>query len=239
MIDWVLDKSTSESYQDSTLAEHIRQPEISGVLKMHGLNADSISELEENGKYPLLERKIPLLCADRLDYSLRDAFYFLNADPGYYLKKLIVRDSEFMFASKASAGRYGRLYMKLQRERWGSAGDMARYYLLSSAIKGEMDRGVLGMDDLYKKEEATISKMKRLGNERERRLLSLAFGSKKVGITYGGDVLLEKKRRYVDPKFIRNGRVCKLSASDAEFKRIIEKEKSSGSKVSVRIEGIE
>lgn len=72
--DWIFGKGRSgdEGYHDSIHQEFIGETEIPGILMKHGLPVDRV--LDEHN-YKLLEKEIPELCADRVDYSLRELGY--------------------------------------------------------------------------------------------------------------------------------------------------------------------
>src|SRR5947207_2207063 len=56
-------------------AEYVERTQLPGTLHAFGDDWREITD-EESGRWPLLEQSAPLLCADRLDYSLRDMFAF-------------------------------------------------------------------------------------------------------------------------------------------------------------------
>lgn len=68
--DYVFD-NTEENYHEQIFEEFILQSHIPRVLLNHGYHVEDII----NGKFDILEQPLPLLCADRLDYTLRDAVY--------------------------------------------------------------------------------------------------------------------------------------------------------------------
>src|SRR5690606_4131605 len=70
VIDYVFDGHDSQSYHDEIKEEFISQTELPELLARYDLNwRDYIEE----ANYPLLEQPAPRLCADRLDYFLRDS----------------------------------------------------------------------------------------------------------------------------------------------------------------------
>ena len=75
IIDYVLEEGseTEHSYQDNVFVNFVRKSEIPQILEKYNLDLEYI--LDENN-FPLKERELPDLCADRLEYSLRSAFLF-------------------------------------------------------------------------------------------------------------------------------------------------------------------
>jgi uncharacterized protein len=226
----------SESHNDDTLGEHISRPEIKGILLKHGLDAEKISKPGEGGNYSLLERALPDLCADRIDYSLRDGIHWYLPEAKEYLDCLAIREQEFVFTSRSAAKRFGVHYLKCNREYWSSTESRIRYYFLSKALKGAMEDAIIDLKDLYLKEAELIGRIRKEGTEEENRCVSLALGKFSYEVDVEGDVFLGRtKRRYVDPKFIEGGNLYKLSAVDEEFKNQIEMEREMSMEMRVRV----
>ena len=74
-IDYVLDSGSEKehNHQDNIFNEFVRKTEIPEILKKYGFDLDYILD---DKNFPLKERDLPDLCADRIDYSLRTAVIF-------------------------------------------------------------------------------------------------------------------------------------------------------------------
>jgi len=70
VIDYVYGDSAEQTTQDRSHWSIIHQDAISKVLANYQLDPDHISDLEA---FPVLDRDLPDICADRLDYFLRDS----------------------------------------------------------------------------------------------------------------------------------------------------------------------
>jgi len=68
VIDFVFQDENHE-FHEKFHASIIKNSEIPAILKKHGF---SLKRLLDEHNFKLLERKIPGLCADRIDYTLRD-----------------------------------------------------------------------------------------------------------------------------------------------------------------------
>ena len=75
VIDFVLDNN-EEDYHEIIFNEVVMNSEIPNILKRYGYNYKDILMNEE--KCTILERKAPRLCADRVDYTLRDMDIQIN-----------------------------------------------------------------------------------------------------------------------------------------------------------------
>jgi hypothetical protein len=226
VIDWVMGDPSNESYQDSVLETYIRGSELSDILSEHGYSVARISGLEKNGNFGLLERKIPDLCADRIDYSLRDGHLMYKLDSDYCIRHLKVRDGEIVFDSRRAASLFGRNYMRCQREYWGGNEARLRYYFISQALKIGIRRNVISKPDFYRSERYIISKLRGSGVEEITDSIAKGLGVLHFTLSKRQGIKLLKKLRYVDPKYVEDGKERRLSEVDAAYRRLIAEEKA-------------
>lgn len=76
-IDYALNKKSQErqDYQDNRYETILKNSEIPVILSKHGFKTEDFVDLEQ---YKLLETELPDLCADRLDYSLRQMLQYMH-----------------------------------------------------------------------------------------------------------------------------------------------------------------
>src|SRR3989344_8653454 len=74
-IDYVLDTGSEKehNHQDNVFDEFVRKSEIPKILKKYNFGLEYILD---DKNFPLKEKDLPDLCADRIDYSLRTAVIF-------------------------------------------------------------------------------------------------------------------------------------------------------------------
>lgn len=87
VVDWALAKPGEGSFHEAHKARYVKTTPLPQILTKHGFG--DLKALEED-LYPLVEMPSPHLCADRLDYALRDAVGF---------KKLELKDAQRIFAA--------------------------------------------------------------------------------------------------------------------------------------------
>lgn len=73
VIDFVLDND-AEDYHEGIIMDVLRNSEIPMILKKYNYNYEHI--LLNSSKWALLEQPAPDLCADRVDYTLRDMYKY-------------------------------------------------------------------------------------------------------------------------------------------------------------------
>jgi uncharacterized protein len=230
IIDWVMGDPTKGNYQDNALSDYIKKSAIAGILSKHGYDIDRISNLEDNGCFRLLESKMPDLCADRIDYALRDSHYFLGVDTSECVEDLIVDGGEIVFGSRKTAEDFAKYYARCQKEYWSGNEAMLRYYFISKALKEALEKKIITMDDLYKDESYLIVKLRK-SNERGI-VYSINKGLGKLNFVESNDgkIRLIRKLRCVDPKFLDGGKVRRLSEVEPEYKLLMEEERTRSSK---------
>lgn len=228
VIDWVFGDPTKEDYQDKIHKTFLENSEIPAILKKHNFNAESISNLEN---FTLLEKEAPSLCADRLDYSLRQIKIQGKENlTQKILNNLFVKDNQIVFLDKEIAGNFAKEYMCLQKYQW--AGDQARtrYYILSEILKKALKRNLLSLED-FKKTETPILQI--LNESKDEFILdNLNLLKKGFRTAYDENgVELKKKFRYIDPEVLVNGKYSPLSKLSKPYFSLIESEKKQKDKI--------
>ncbi|KAH8697004.1 hypothetical protein BGW36DRAFT_377743 [Talaromyces proteolyticus] len=156
--DWALSKPGEGSFHEVHKARYIRTTPLPQILTKHGFG--DLKALNEE-LYPLVEMPSPHLCADRLDYSLRDAVGF---------EKLALKDAQRVFASLKAFPDASSPRRLLVLEEEQLALTLARAYLAT-------DRDVWSNKahiDLYRRTGQLIGEIIRRGGVKEDALWSLS-----------------------------------------------------------------
>lgn len=224
LVDWVWGDPEKEDYQDKILKKYILRSEIPRILRSHNLDLEKIISIK---KFKLLERKSPEACADRVDYALREFHYWLDKSiVRDCIENLAVYDNRMVFKNKSSAKLFGVNFLKLQNLHWGGKDTITRYFLFSRILKIAMKKKILKRKDFYVDDLHILNILKDSSDKDIDRIfkllsksLSLGFNPKKPFI------FMRKKFRYVDPFFLQNEKILKLSKNDTGFKELLEVEK--------------
>lgn len=223
VFDWVVGNPEKEDYQDKELLNFIKNSEISGILKKHSFNYKKIADLE---RFSLLEKEIPDLCVDRIDYSLRELA--VNGENAYNLfLDLGVKNNEIFFNSRKKAEIFAQSFLKLQKEHWGGAEARARYYILSEILKQGLKDKIISLDEIKTGEDWPIlNKLEKYGNKKIKKQLNLLKNGFSLKENLKG-IILKKKFRYVNPKVLQNNELVYLSDISKDYKKILKKEKNN------------
>ncbi len=223
IIDWVVGDSEKENFQDKNHKKFILSSEIPKILKKYDFDTNKIIKLKQ---YKLLERKTPELCADRVDYALREFYYWL--DPNIVkicVRSLAVKKERIIFKNIKIARLFAINFLKLQSMHWGGKDTVIRYFLFSQILKIALNKKILKRKDFYSDDLGILDKLKSSKDLQIKKIFTLL--SRSLNLRFNPKkpfMFMRKKFRYVDPMFLRNGKVYKLSKIDPSFKELLEVE---------------
>ncbi|MDO8686755.1 MAG: HD domain-containing protein [Candidatus Berkelbacteria bacterium] len=213
VFDWVVGTSESEDYQDSIHNKFMNQKKIKDIINKYHLNFNEITNLEN---FSLLEREIPNLCADRIDYSLRE---FPVRSRKYCLSNLTVRNNKIVFQNKKAAKLFGITFIGLQVNHWGSLEAVARYSLLADTLKKALKKKLIKKKDFLFNDKYIIDILKKDAQLKDE--LSVLKNKKLDTSILNRFINTKNKFRYVDPIYIEKDRLERLSKKDISFRKLI------------------
>ncbi|KAI1774949.1 hypothetical protein F4818DRAFT_56674 [Hypoxylon cercidicola] len=158
VVDFALSEPGEGSFHEVHKMRFVKTTQIPDILAKHGFG--DLKPLDEE-QYPLVEMPTPHLCADRLDYGLRDAVGFGN---------LTLEDAQRVIASLEAFPNPTSPYRLLVLRDQGVALTLARGYMTS-------DRNVWGNPahgNLYTRTAELMRFSIRGGGVREEELWSLS-----------------------------------------------------------------
>lgn len=228
-IDYILDGGSGkdQSYQDSIFDKFIRKSEIPSILEKYGLDVDYILN-EDN--FPLLEKKLPDLCADRIDYSLRGLVNFKEASldtVNHLLNNLKVKDSLWVFKDLESARQFGKLFKRLNTVYYSGLATAVMFRVIGNLLRYALEKKYLLETDLYATDDEVLSKIRNNLDSDDKLKFLWNRMDKEVKFRndpkdYDESVFL--KSRIVDPLFEVNSGIKRLSEVDKDWAKIVERE---------------
>lgn len=227
VIDFVFkDKDHSHEFHEKFHEKMILQSEIPAILKHFGFEIDRI--LDEHN-FPLLEKPLPDLCADRIDYTLRD----MVACEGYsevinrYVSGFIVHDNEIIINNESTAKSFAEAYIRIDEEQWSHPLEVALYQILGDAMKIALDEKILTEKDLFEDDLFVYTKLKKSNNRLILEKLDMLNPNLKI-IDDPNDFHFHSrnKLRYINPKFLNpDGSINKVTDKFKDFSDKLEKHK--------------
>jgi HD superfamily phosphohydrolase len=210
------DHMTQESTEELTQELIRKDPVLLDILRINGL---SVSEIEDYHLYPIADNHAPMLCADRLEYTLGNAVNFgiLNEETVRVLyndllaginesgqQELIFRNPEKALLFAETALQCSRIYVC----------DADRYamQILSEIIVDAVKVGTLCDEDLYTTETEVIQKIIRSPFYHRWKAFCVMSQTERSTIPTNKNVWrrIRAKKRYIDPYIFEKGRVSDL-----------------------------
>jgi len=212
---------------------YVQTTGIPDILAQHNLAWKHITS-EEQGVWPLLEQPAPLLCADRLDYGLRDmiAFGIVKGDTVRgIVKQLVVHEDRIMCSDVALARVLARGYMRCDQLAWANPHHSGLYKFAGDAIRLALQYGVIKKEELWiGTDEQFWDKIVNCGireiDDKTRYVNDYTRYEvipRREGWDKGTVLELKLKIRTIDPEIVLSGEtgvyVKRLSEIDGEYKR--------------------
>lgn len=138
---YVIHEVEKKDFLDSTT--------IREILTKHGFDPERVLE-EEN--FPLLELPSPDICADRLDYALRDStsFGFLSIEEAQSIfRSTVAIDGHMVLNSIPHATILANTYLQSDQYAWANPTQKYLYQLTSEAIRLMLDLGKINKECLW------------------------------------------------------------------------------------------
>jgi uncharacterized protein len=120
------------------------------------------AEFYDDSIYPLLEQPLPWLCADRLDYFLRDGMacgVIAQDAADRILHHLAVAESRIVMTDVDVARDAVRLFEVMNRDWWASDTEAFIYNEFADAIREALRLGILRPDDLMTEDDVVLAQL--------------------------------------------------------------------------------
>jgi uncharacterized protein len=218
LVDWVLESSGTESFQDEHHLQILKDSDVRQILTQYGYSLDQVSDYHP---FSLLEQDLPNLCADRIDYALREIPATLARE---IVPHLTTYKHQIVFDNQQSAQLFALEFLKRQTCHWGGFEAASRYRLFANILKQAMDLGIITLNDFWQDDACVmqkilLSKNKKLISQLEK------LTPKSLANLPKSQTIVHKKFRYVDPACYAGGHLCKLSDVSETFRNQLKKAK--------------
>lgn len=226
VIDWVITKNSpniQENYQDRTFKDYLCACDAALILKKCRMNFEKFSDHKQ---FLLLEREIPEVCADRIDYTLRQLSIYTAR---YIFENCVVKNNTILFKNKKAASIFAMGFLDLQKNNWGAYEGISRYKLFAECLRIALKNNIISKKDFWKHDDYILSKIKLSHNKKIRTLLKTLESASLFSLPRDQKVTY-KKFRHVDPKFIKHNTIYTLSHVDATFNSLLKQEQRQNNK---------
>lgn len=206
-VDFVYETEAHE-FHERFLEEVVLDSDIPAVLERHGFDAHDI--LDED-RFPLLERDLPALCADRIDYFLRDLTVYAGEPVQRFRNALAVHDGRFVLTDRDIAEDYALTYMDVDERFWANPKEVAIFHLFARALRQALDTGILEQSDLFRTDPEVMALLRDADDPVVQEELERLDGLAIALDPDDPDFVARTKVRYVDPHVLDGGEVVRVT----------------------------
>jgi HD superfamily phosphohydrolase len=218
VIDYVFDGHDTQGYHEEKKLEFVASTDIPPILKKYGYNW---LDLMEETDFPLLEQDLPHLCADRLDYFLRDARDLglaTNHQIAAALSHLRAYHGRIVTDNLNSARWLGYTFIAADKASWANFREVGLYELAARAIRRALDIGVLTEADLWGTDQPAWQKLQAsIDPQIQHHLQRVHADTRFEWDEAAPEFRVSTKLRSIDPDILFSASVQPLSAIDHDF----------------------
>ena len=159
VIDFVFDDAVSQTVHEKFHEKVIFQSEIPQILERYDQDVNKIID-EKN--FGILERDLPNLCADRVDYFLRDSLLIgvsTNDDVNMIINALTVHNNEIILKNKEAAELLSRRFIKMGQIFWSPPIQAGSYQLMGEIIKEALKKEIITEKDFFLTDQEVLEKL--------------------------------------------------------------------------------
>lgn len=237
VVDYVFDDAVAQTVHENFHEKVVFQSEIPKLLKKYEIDVQKIIDEKNHG---ILERDLPYLCADRVDYFLRDSLV-VNVcslkEVQFILNSLTVHDNEIVLNDQKAAELLAKKFIKMGNVIWANYIQSGSYHLMGKIIKDALKKEIITKEDFFMTDKELLHKLrqdKKISEEIEK----ISYDNIKEGSKDDYTYHAKTKARYVDPKILDNGTLRSLTELTPEIQEEIEHFRNSVSEgFFIRISG--
>jgi HD superfamily phosphohydrolase len=148
--DWIFNRQNQETdYQTLTHADYLERSGLGTILRKYGYEIEQI--LPKEALFPALEKPLPTLCADRVDYNTQGACYkgFITYEEAMRIfHAMKFSEGEWICSEHELLKKLVRFSIFMSQNCWGSRTEYVLSMWLAEAILRGLETQLLDMEDI-------------------------------------------------------------------------------------------
>lgn len=223
VIDFVYPNSEHDYHETNSEAQIINS-DLPQVLAEHQVDW---RRLTDSAQFSLLEQPLPRLCADRLDYFLRDGVVdvgtFTSQAASAFLDHVCTWHGEIVIDDVDAARWLGEQFITLDDICWCSVQEVGWYAVMARALREALTQQIMTETDFQGTDQVILNQLQAANNPEINqwlRLLRRDVDFERVSAY--PDLITLPKVRAVDPPVLKNNTITPLSILDRDFAMVRE-----------------
>ena len=220
-----LEEQKNQDGQDNIHENFVKNSDINTILKKYNIDIDYILN---DSHFTLKENNIPNICADRIDYSLRQGFVVYNIidekEKDRILNSLTNNNGTFVFKDFDTAKFFADFFWKMDDNEWAGMKSAVMFAISGKLFQRAIEKKYILFEDFYNYKDKDIIKIIKdhLAEDQELKkyfdYLNLPIENYK---NEKEDCIRQVfcKVRKIDPQFIsKDNSLLRVSDIDKDFK---------------------
>lgn len=209
------------SYQDKIHLWYLNQQNITKITEKWGIKLKELNP--DNSQYKALERPLPELCADRLQYNIHTGVIY-NIITAKEAKEIVdnleYKDNKWFFKDINYARKFASLSLIFTKDLWGSDWNAAFYHHFAKIIRKSLELKVITNNDIHFSNDLVIlNKIKKSKALMKDIKKCVHIKSHYRKVKFGdGELNLKPKFRGIDPWVFYKNKYHRLSYLSPQFK---------------------
>ncbi len=220
VIDFVFDDHCEQSYHEEKKVAFVAASDIPEILWRHDLDWHNFMDEDQ---FSLLEQPAPALCADRLDYFLRDLEFLKLAGAGEVraaIRALGVIDGQMVCNDPDIARWLAYTFIEADRASWSNFREVGLYQLTAEAIKAATKLDLISEADIWGTDQRLWEKLQTIDHPEVSQWVRLITpGTRFIWSERQPLFSVATKVRSINPQVISGASASPLSELDPVFAR--------------------
>lgn len=212
VVDFAL-KHSDEDYHEIIYDEIVENSHIPKILSKYGYDYKDI--LFNEAKWTILEKSAPKLCADRVDYTLRDMFHYgfiSHEEVQDFLKNLTIVDNQMVITSIESCEWFVDTYYKEVIGFFLLPLNIFANNRLARALEISLSLNEITLDDILKEDKDVYALLEKSNSNEVLSLINSLNGNVNlIEDKENYDIFQKNKLRIIDPTVVIDGKLFKSS----------------------------
>lgn len=216
-----------QNFQDDELESFIEKSEIPEILKKYNID---YKEILDDSQFPLKEKELPDLCADRIDYFLREAKNLKKAgqkEIDQILDNFEIINNFWVFKNKKIAKKYAYLFLDINNFFWSGLETGVMFKTMGEVMKYAIEKVIITKEDLFTTDDEVWNKLRPAAKKDKQFKLLIDRADNKYSYIESGkkdyDLFALCKSRAIDPLYIEGNKIQRLSRVDKKYKELQKK----------------
>ncbi len=225
IIDFVYKSHGKQNYHEQIKEKFLQDSNIPPILQKYNID---LRDVIDEQKFSLIEKELPDLCADRVDYALRCLYFYQKKHEAVkkYFNSFVNYHNEIIMNNEETAVAFAKDFFDLETNIYTKPRNVAAYFIMAEAIRKALSKHIIAEEDFLSSDDQLLYTLKAAKDEEITQLLSLVNANLQVEeSTDNFDYELKTKVRYINPKFLHNGKILSVLEVDKNLANEIEEHK--------------